>query len=59
VFSRDNLFRALQRVESNRGAGGVDGLGGFVQRLLAHGRFAVTRSRPAQCPLAATRLARI
>lgn len=26
VFSRDNLRRALQRVESNRGAAGVDGL---------------------------------
>ena len=26
VFSRDNLFRALQRVESNRGAAGVDGM---------------------------------
>ena len=26
AFSRDNLFRALQRVESNRGAAGVDGM---------------------------------
>jgi retron-type reverse transcriptase len=26
VFSRDNLLRALQRVESNRGAPGVDGM---------------------------------
>src|SRR5450756_2236398 len=40
-------------------AAGSSRMGGLIQRLLAYVRLAGTRPRPTQCPLAATRPARI